>query len=265
MLLFHKETTGYIERKGETPEPSSRTLPYQILCSWLWHVLSLCITSSPSALAPASITQPLASVYVQKSVPFSESSQAHVGLGVYQLHLSQSLHLVPGTRVPATAANKSAEQAHWCLLLDSPVSGKRSEIGRVQGWGSSCSTRPSQGAPRNMLCCLNAYRSSGDQQGLSRVNNLGQVWPNEITLFDSALCRLLSGSWACTHASCLVHESLFLLLFNICTEFVISRIWYAVICYFRIISGSWKKFLPPAGFHLSCHAFCCHFWFPGDI
>lgn len=100
---------------------------------------------------------------------------------------------------------------------------------------------------------------------VSAVSNFRQVWPNGINLFWSTLFGPLSGSPACTHTSCLVPEFLFLLPFNICTIFAISHIWHAMICYFRVISGFWKKFLLPAGFHLSCHAFCCHSRFPGAI
>lgn len=66
----------------------------------VWCVLSLCIVSSPLALASPPITQSLASAYVQKPVSSSESSQAHVGLGSAS---TPSLPLTPpgsGTRSP---------------------------------------------------------------------------------------------------------------------------------------------------------------------
>lgn len=106
--------------------------------------------------------------------------------------------------------------------------------------------------------------STSGQRGLSsqQLQTRMAKWNKPLLI-----CTLQAALWKPRMYPCELFGSWisFLLPFNICTIFAISSIWRAMICYFRVISGFWKKFLFPAAFHFSCHAFCCHSWFPEAI
>lgn len=181
--------------------------------------------SSPSTLIPPSITQPLASLCVQKPVLSTGSLQVQVGLPLtlFQDQGSPLLLQIQAQRSPTGSSSLTKKGLGMRLRLE----GCKAEVPAAQ---------PGQYRELTDRCsALTTPRGALVVSKFSAVSSFRQGCPNGITLFWSALCRLLSGSSVCTHMTCLVPESL--LYFPFATP-IYNTQWFAIS---DLSQDSWKN------------------------
>lgn len=242
VLLFHKEITrdAWDSRRNSSamllvcPMPNPLFLPVASAQS-LYSILS--------AFSPPPITQPLVFTYMQKSMPSREIPQAPLGLESTSTLLSRSPHFRPDPGSLLLLETKIQSSLMNFFFLDSRL--------WERGWdGKSLSLRLlllTQRMPTNAqtFTLFPPYLEEHQWSPRSQHPGIHWGWPNKIMVFWSVFHRLLCGSSAYKHVSCLVpfSPSLWHICYSpqmTCNDLLFQS------CYFRIL----EQILFPAGFPL---------------
>ena len=184
------------------------------------------------------------------------------GWRMHQLHISLPPHLVPGPEVPATAANTSTEQPQGCLLLVSKGSGKGWDLKgpRLRFRVLNQAIPESSQTSTLLFPCLEEQWWSVRSQQSAISSKYGQMKKPSFDLHfaGSSLDVHRVPTWV---VWCLNPFFSFSSTYALDLLFSMYDMQWFVIS--KLFQDSGKKFLLPASFHLSCHAFCCLSWVPG--